>query len=288
MKQLHTCSSLNLHCYPKDSLSDYIREGLLFHKKMGFDAADLDLDFPEWYHDGVALPHVIEQIARNSQEIGVPIALCHLPFSRGNSKSEEGKAQFSASMHSAIDMAVLLGVDYAVLHPNALPMPMKDFCLQSEYDRVMKTLAPFVEHANRVGLSVVIENMGLYPAPILQHRYCQTPEELCHLADALGIGICWDFGHANLSGIRQSDGLSYIGKRLKVLHVNDNFGVADEHLAPFLGTVNWKDAMHGLALTGFDGLLNFEVSAARIPASARPSFTNYLKDAATALMNYIE
>lgn len=37
MKQLRVCSSLNLHAYPKESLSDYIRQGLLFHKEACFD-----------------------------------------------------------------------------------------------------------------------------------------------------------------------------------------------------------------------------------------------------------
>ena len=95
------------------------------------------------------------------------------------------------------------------------------------------------------GYGIFIENML---------NAAQMPEELCDVADTLGIGICWDFGHANISGVKQSKGLAYVGKRLKVLHVNDNFAGDDIHILPFTGNVDWRDAMHGLALSEFDGL----------------------------------
>ncbi len=288
MKQLRISSSLNLHYHPKDSLSDYIRKGLLFHKEMGFDAADLDLNMPQWYRAKEELTPYIEQTIEDSKEIGIAIELCHLPFSAGNSTNSERQELFCSQMHQAIDAAALLGVGYAVLHPNTLTSPMRSFSRQEQYDRVMTQLAPFVEHANQIGLKVVIENLRVVSGPTLSHRYCQNPEELCEIADALGIGVCWDFGHAHISGLKQSEALSYVGKRLKVLHVNDNFGVDDEHLAPFMGTVDWKDAMHGLMLTEFDGLLNYELGTSRIPAAARPAFAAYIKEAAAELMSYIE
>ena len=37
MKQLRICSSLNLHQNPGEEISAYIKAGLAFHKKMGFE-----------------------------------------------------------------------------------------------------------------------------------------------------------------------------------------------------------------------------------------------------------
>lgn len=152
----------------------------------------------------------------------------------------------------------------------------------------MSHLAPFAEHAAKVGLNIVVENMRVVHENYPVHRYCQTPDELCDIADALGIGICWDFGHANISGVRQSEGLAYVGKRLKVLHVNDNFAGDDIHILPFTGNVDWRDAMHGLALAEFDGLFNFELSVARVPANMREIFAKYVTSAAGTLMSYID
>ena len=104
----------------------------------------------------------------------------------------------------------------------------------------------------KYGVNIVVENMRPVPKFTPVHRYCQEPEELCRVADKLGIGICWDFGHANLAALRQSKALETVGSRLKMLHVNDNRGIDDDHLPPLFGTVDWRDAMHGLALAGFD------------------------------------
>jgi len=287
MKQLRISSSLNLHAPVRNDLSGHIREGLLFHKKMGFDAADLDMSGME-FSDG-QWRSCIEQAVLDAEEAKIKIELCHLPFVGGGAmKDPEALRKFNERMYKAIDAAKILGADHAVMHPNAASMPLKKFDRAAQYDSVMSHLGPFAEYAAKVGVSVVVENMRVVNGAMLSHRYCQTPEELCEIADALGVGVCWDFGHANISGLRQSQALAYVGKRLKVLHVNDNFAVDDEHLAPFMGNVDWKDAMHGLALVDFQGLLNFEVSTGRMPAAARKSYASYLVDTAKELMTYIE
>ncbi|MBQ8850015.1 MAG: sugar phosphate isomerase/epimerase [Clostridia bacterium] len=286
MKKLRVSSAFTIHSYPKDDLSEYVRVGLDFYKEAGFDAADfgtglLDLSSDAWKPQ-------VEQILDLSNKADFRFELCHLPFMGGSAKSEEYVAEFNIKMHRAIDAAAALGVDYAVMHPNAVTLPLKKYARNEQFDSVMSHLSPFVEHANKVGLNVVVENMRIMPKFTVSHRYCQTADELCEVADALGIGICWDFGHANISGVRQSEALAYIGKRLKVLHVNDNTAFEDDHLPPFTGNVDWKDAMHGLALAEFDGLFNYEVAVGRSPAGMRKAYAAYLLAAANELMTYIE
>lgn len=287
MKQLRISSPLTLHVHSTENISEYIKAGLRFHKEAGFDAADIGMRlFPI---DSDAWAPYVEQAIAASQEIGVKIEICHLLFINGGGpKSEEFMRDFEQRMHRAIDAAALLGVDYAVLHPNATTLPLKTYDRQGQYDMVMAHLAPFAEHAARVGLNIVVENMRVIPTFRVGHRFCQTPEELCDIADALGIGVCWDFGHANISGIKQSEGLAYVGKRLKVVHVNDNTGVDDDHILPFTGNIDWRDAMHGLALAEFDGLLNYEFRVGGIPASVRKALAGYMISAAHELMTYIE
>lgn len=287
MKKLRVSSPLTLHGLPGDDYSSYLREGLLFHKEMGFDAADVGMRFfaietDEWRPS-------VEKALADSEEIGLSIEVCHLPFMNGGGpKSEEFMEDFSKRMHRAIDAAKLLGVKHAVLHPNGASTPLVSYDRNAQYDAILAHLAPFAEHAARVGLSIVVENMRVIPGLRTSHRFAQTPDELCDLADALGIGVCWDFGHANISGVKQSEALAYIGRRLKVIHVNDNAGIDDEHILPFEGNVNWRDAMHGLALAEYDGLFNFELATGRIPVSMRKVFASYMLSAADELMSYIE
>ena len=282
MKHLRVSSSF-LHCHQGEDFAEYIKKGLLFLKETDFHAADfstkqLDLTANGWRAQ-------VEQLLAAGEETGVRFELCHLPFGGLKSVMQES---FQIKMHNAIDAAVALGVKHAVLHPNTTTLPVLNQSRAALFESVVGHLAPFVEHAKRVGLDVVVENMRVVPDMRLSHRYCQDPDELCDVADALGIGVCWDFGHAHLSGVKQSEALAYIGKRLKVLHVNDNAAIDDEHLPPFLGSVDWRDAMHGLALAGFEGLFNFELATGRVPPAMRRTFATYVRAAATELLTYIE
>lgn len=287
MKKLRISSSLGIHASAREDISEFIRQGLLFNKKAGFEAADFSFGMLDLTKDG--WQPVVEKAVSDATEIGIPFEVGHLPFAGpGSKKSPETMRAFAEKMYRAIDAARLSGIKYAVMHPNAFTLPMHRYDRTEQYDAVMTHLAPFVEYASKVGVEVVVENMRLVHATVLSHRYCQSPDELCEVADALGIGVCWDFGHANISGIKQSEGLAYVGKRLKVIHVNDNYAGDDTHEPPFIGNVDWKDAMRGLALTGFGGVFNFECSAGRLPPEMRESFARYLVEAAGVLLSYME
>jgi len=284
MQKLRLASSLELHYYPKNDISEYIRQGLVFHKKVGFDAAD----FPMWiidFFDDNWKKH-IENALKATDETGIKFELCHLPFSTQIIKNPELLPEFNQKVHCAIDAAAMLGVDYAVVHSNVITLPVSEFDRAEQYETVVQHLGPFVEHADKVGVKIVVENMRLVPGSVPVHRYCQEPDELCDVADALGIGVCWDFGHANICGVKQSEALSYIGSRLKVLHINDNNGIGDDHVAPFFGTIDWQDAMKGLIDIGFDGLFNYEVVVSAVPEVLREPFARYLIQCAGEMMKY--
>ena len=269
------------------TIPETITEAVAFHKKVGFDA----LDFPIYLLDfstDTSWQSYVDEALEASKKYGIKFEICHLPFDTKIRTKPELLPEFNERMHRAIDAAKALGVRYAVLHPNTATAPMQDFDPEFEKANVLEHLTPFVEHAKRIGLDVVIENTRLIHDLRPTHRYCQTPEELCDIADALDIGICWDFGHANLAGLKQSRALEYVGKRLKVLHVNDNSGHDDEHMPPFAGLVDWKDAMHGLALAGFDGLFNYELSVYKVPDGIREAFAAYTLASARELISLIK
>lgn len=281
MGKLRVSSGLNLHKFPQTDINEYIRQGLLFHKRMGFDAADFPMGFIDKMGDH--WEEGIDRVLADMDAIGIRFEVCHLPFGVKIGGTPEEVAPFNARVHRAIDAAKRLGVSYAVVHPNTTTIPRLKFDKQAQYDDVMAHLTPFVEHGNREGVNIVVENMRPVPQIYPFHRYCADPEELCTIADALGIGICWDFGHAHINGLKQSEALKYVGSRLRMLHVNDNFAWDDNHVPPFVGTIDWADAMHGLSAIGYQGLLNYEIATSRIPECAHESFAKYLIDAAEHL-----
>lgn len=286
MKKLLKSSFLNLHSCPKEDLSQYIRTGLAFLKDAGFDAANIGT--------GTLLPAtgewqpIVEQALQDADELGIPFTDCHLPYFNIKVNTDPDYAELcSQKMYTAMDIAKALDIKTAVLHPNCTTVTVRAFDRKEAYDTAMVHLSPFAEYAAKVGLDVIIENTRLVPGIRQSHRFCQGPEELCEVADALGFGVCWDFGHANLAGLKQSEALAYVGKRLKAIHIHDNNGADDDHAAPFMGTVDWVDAMHGLALAEFDGRLNYELVTSRVPAALRMEYAKYLAAAADQLMEYI-
>ena len=287
MKKLQVSASLNL-C-PRKAEQDavgYVHDSLRFYRECGFDTADFGTTLLDLSSEEAWKPQV-EQIKADADAFDFSFYMGHLPFMGGISKNEAVMNDFKNKMHNAIDAAAALGIGYAVMHPNAAVFPLVKYDGDEQRAVTLELLSPFVEHADKVGLKVLVENMRVVSGKMQSHRYCQTAEELCDLADTLGIGVCWDFGHAHLSGLKQSKALEYVGSRLKAVHVNDNGGIEDDHVLPFSGQVNWKDAMHGLALTGFDGPLNFEL-AVRAPADLRRSHAKYVREIADELMSYIE
>ena len=283
---LRISSTTNLHSDYTTNVSEYIRDEIAFQKKTGFDAIDFSVQYLLRGH-GDDYEEIVLRALDDAKELGMKFEICHLPYGVKVGGSEAEVAPFNNHMHKMIDAAALLGVGYAVLHPNTVTVPAIKFNKTKEYDSVMNHIAPFVEHANRVGVNIVVENMRPVPERYMVHRYCQDPDELCDIADKLGIGICWDFGHAHITGLVQSDAIGYVGNRLKVLHINDNLSDDDVHLPPFVGSIDWRDAMSGLKNIGFSGLFNYEIATSRIPCEMRESFARYLVDAAKELNSYI-
>ena len=277
-------SSNNLHSLPLANPTEYIVSGLEFMKEVGFDAVDFSMKSIEnlscdWQKH-------IEAAKEAEKRLGIRHEICHLPFDGKVAVDPERVLPFKKKMLRCIEVSAMLGVDYAVLHPNTWNVPLNEYDRRAEYDSVMRHFEPFVKKAESLGVRLAVENMRLAPSAVPSHRYCQDPDELCEVADAFGIDVCWDFGHANIGDLRQSEALLYVGKRLKVLHVNDNNRIEDDHVPPFSGKVDWRDAMKGLALSGFDGLFNYEINTVNIPVNLRKSFANYLLDCAKELNGY--
>lgn len=289
---LRTCTQLNLHRISKDNLSDYFSHGIVFHKNMGFDA----LDFPMKEITSLLMDksdstwrRFIEKIKNDADASKIKFEICHLPYTIWNRISHDANLvyEFEKMMISSVDVAALLGVDYAVLHPNSVTINQDELKKDKEYESCMKHLAPIADYAKKRGVHLALENLAPSFVGENLYRYSQSAEEVCKMADSLDAGVCWDFGHANISGLKQSKEIENIGKRLCVLHINDNNGYGDDHLLPFMGTVDWKDAMYGLKKINFKGLLNFEIATTSVPFDMREIFSTYLTDASSVLNSYL-
>ena len=81
--------------------------------------------------------------------------------------------------------------------------------------------------------------------------------EFLDYIDHPNVTACWDTGHANIEG-SQYDDILVLSDKLTALHINDNNGLKDEHLLPYMGTMNIDEIMTALLKIGFDGYFTFE------------------------------
>ena len=82
----------------------------------------------------------------------------------------------------------------------------------------------------------------------------------------------WDTGHANMQEMPQDEALRLLGDHVKALHVQDNNGKKDQHVAPFFGTLNVDSLMKGLKDVGYNGYFTFEANRFFLPGSKRRPF----------------
>jgi sugar phosphate isomerase/epimerase len=257
-------------------------EALRVCARAGFDGLDLDTDAVlktgDWQR-------TLDSLLSAAERCGMEVAQAHLPFLYQTEDTPEKLANFGKRVICAIDIAAAAGAPWAVIHPRT--RDVENFDYEEEKRKAREHLLPFAEYAAKKGVGLAIENMRPRKFTGGFHRYCTTAAELCDLADALGAGVCWDFGHANIASLKQSEELALIGSRLKVLHVNDNFATDDHHIPPFTGKVDWEDAMLGLKSNGFSGYFSFELANEHLPAKLCEPFAAYLVSAAKTLISYI-
>ena len=203
----------------------------------------------------------IRSIGNLAERLGVRFSQSHLPYY--DVERLRGTPQ-AALMEELIRRSIIgtrmLGARWAVTHPFTLYDRAEDeaACRDANLAYYSRHLATAREN----GVGIALETDFDLPG---QRIYCGRVTELIALCDAFRdpehIGICYDFGHANLNadGLTHRQRLNLVGSRLQAVHVQDNHGAEDEHLLPFFGSIDWADAMAGLRDIGFDNDLTFEV-----------------------------
>lgn len=147
-----------------------------------------------------------------------------------------------------------------------------------------KSLETNVELYQQYGELAAKYNLGVATENMIEaknnRRYASSTEELLELVNAINnpmFGVCWDFGHAHLAQIDQCRALREIGANLKALHVADNFGEKDDHIAPYFGTIEWAPIMKTLKEIGYGGDFTYEIirSVDGLPDEIQAPFLRY-------------
>jgi len=139
--------------------------------------------------------------------------------------------------------------------------------------RMKASFAELASAAGEHGVRVAIENefdprgmvrRGAGREMVIPARVGCTMAELLEVVndvDPDNLGVCLDFGHANLQrplyplevAIRE------LGDALLATHIHDNEGQTDQHMAPLMGNIDWEPTMEALDGVGYDRPVILEV-----------------------------
>lgn len=203
----------------------------------------------------------VRELGELGKRWGVQFRQSHLPY-YDIFKNPEPDPVMEELIRRSIIGSAMLGVKWAVTHPGTVYGAGMDMSVSREEN--LRYFAPHVDTARQWGIGIALENdFEYHPGQPKRRIYCASVYELAELVDGFHdpqhVGVCYDFGHANLAGGFHRKNLNVIGSRLRAIHVQDNHGETDEHLMPFHGNIDWQEAMVGLADIGWEGDLTYEI-----------------------------
>lgn len=134
-------------------------------------------------------------------------------------------------MRQSMDVARQIGARAVVFHTN-----VNAFLVENRYkERVVSYTVAYLKRLlnEYAEISIYLENM-----------FDNDPEILAEISECLGVfdnyGVCLDYAHANISSTPLSVWVETLTPYIKHLHINDNDGKSDLHLAVGEGNIDWE------------------------------------------------
>lgn len=158
-------------------------------------------------------------------------------------------------LQNRIDLAAALGSPDAILHIDISDDVFSTADTEAAFfDPFWRSLDDLQPYCLDRGVKIAVETLLCASAgswlklyDLLFDRY---PPEF--------VGLCLDIGHWHIVAGNDLSILDRHGDRLIATHIHDNFGATDDHLLPFLGTIDWHAVTTAIAATPCEMPLDFE------------------------------
>lgn len=136
---------------------------------------------------------------------------------------------------------------------------------ECEWEINIERYSRLIPTAKKYGVTVCLENMFVANRGKIYAACCSDINTACAYVDELNriagqrvFGFCLDTGHALLCGLDIRDAMVKLGDRISAFHVHDNNGLNDQHLAPYMGVMDWNRFVQGLSEIPFNATMSFE------------------------------
>ena len=203
----------------------------------------------------------VKELKDLAAELGMTFVQAH---SQGGNPLSEDPAHVDFLVQAtirSIEICEMLGIKNTVVHSGCAEGISKEEWFRRNklfYEKLFPT-------AQRCGVNILCENSTA--SNMGEQYFINTGADMREFIEYVGHPLfhgCWDTGHANCEGA-QYDEILAIGDELYAIHYNDNHGKSDEHLLPYLGTLNHDEVMNALIDVDFKGYFTLECTSSLIP-----------------------
>jgi sugar phosphate isomerase/epimerase len=260
-----------------------IKKGYAAIREAGFEAIDWNLDHA-WNGSDIrdrtyrgkcifekSSDEIISHYARELEEIqnnSLEISQAHAPFP-AYSKGDPDFLDYAIEVFKGnIKYCDYAGCKNLVIHGIPFAMDGSLGTREDVHNMNVKLYSSLIPVLKETSVTVCLENLFINHRGVRYQGNCGYPEEAVKYIDMFNdmagreaFGLCLDTGHLNLLHHDFEVYVPIVGKRIKCLHVHDNNGTSDQHMAPCTGTIDWNRFCNSLRGIGYDADLSFETFA---------------------------
>ncbi len=258
---------INISSNKTNSYGQYFGENC-YKKAKEFGFTHIDFSFLEDHRFPIyTLPEeeAMELVLREKSlldEAGLKISQSHAPFfSRAQAFTEEETEFMMETTKKAIHFSNAVGCPYLVVHPIMINgwSDRGSELAKDTFDKNVKILTELACYADDYDVTLCYENMPCIGFSLSHpHEVLEVVKTVNHPR----LGICFDAGHTTAfkSHLSVGEEIRALGSHLKVLHIHDTYGSADQHNFPGMGCTDWVEVRSALEDIGFSGVFSLELN----------------------------
>ena len=203
----------------------------------------------------------VDAAANTAARLGFDFVQAHSPNYNPLDPRTDHEAGLLATRRS-IEACGRLGIRNLVIHPgycDTLTYPVSREAYFQATRHFAESLLPTLEAFN---VTACFENSA--EANMGNRYFFMTGREIADFCDMVGHPLvqgCFDVGHANLRPVSLYSELVDLGSHLHALHIQDNDGLGDTHIAPLFGTMDVDAIMQALLRIGYNGYFTMEATS---------------------------
>lgn len=223
-------------------MTNKLEENLEFIEDLGLDYAEIVHQFP---HDKVD----VEIVESFNLKYSV-----HSPFMDVNIAALQEKSRINSieQIKESIDLANEINAEAVVVHPGLASFLANKYYLDTVYEYANESIKELGDYGKDLGVMTTIENMPTFDGMIYKDM-----NDLHEMLVSLDMYMTLDIGHANHAGYAPDE---MIFDSIKHVHMHDNFGDDDAHLAFGEGSIDLKGIVNRLEEKNYNGIYIIEVN----------------------------